>query len=270
MEWETSLRKIVWHFGVVTTVPFVNDSVSGNIVRIRDVIDQRRLWPPPVRVPAKPVLGEAASSSGPAASSSGPAASASGLAASASGGIAAGDGLEMWEDDADPLDVLDLCEEDELEEFGDTLATEAETVAELLALEAAAQKSKKKIPDPPVPPEADGAAGAAVADTVAVVDTVEDKLARVETKGANIRLDGDVIGKITYMIQWDPPSISCQCSKHSPCSITANILKVEPDVMKRWLVEGLSLDSAEEHRTNRPDLTYSKRLLLGKSLKGPK
>ena len=77
-----------------------------------------------------------------------------------------------------------------------------------------------------------------------------------------------VIGRITYMVQWKPPSVGVQCfhEGHVGCSLTGNI-PVEAygiegpteDSLMEWVCDGILHDDADSHRAARPPHTHEKR-----------
>ena len=66
------------------------------------------------------------------------------------------------------------------------------------------------------------------------------------------------IGYITYMLQWQPVSISCKCYRHKPevCVVTGDILQVSRDALMSWLANADCYDTAQQHMLVAPEGVY--------------
>ena len=77
-----------------------------------------------------------------------------------------------------------------------------------------------------------------------------------------VTLRGTKIGRLSYMLQWEPISTSCNCSLHPGCSVTGDIRLVNVDELLGWLVAAPLYSDASAHCDIkvRPANTYNKRL----------
>lgn len=66
--------------------------------------------------------------------------------------------------------------------------------------------------------------------------------------------DNVLVGKVTYMVQWDPPSMSMKYrhKDHTKCYLTADVSDEGRDALKLWLQMANSCENAYDHKACRP------------------
>jgi hypothetical protein len=70
---------------------------------------------------------------------------------------------------------------------------------------------------------------------------------------------GHYMGRISYLLQWDPISIAAFCCRHDDCNITGPLGELQEGDVSNWLFDGGSYASSAEHVAARPAGAFNKR-----------
>lgn len=68
-----------------------------------------------------------------------------------------------------------------------------------------------------------------------------------------------LLGRISYLLQWDPISVSAMCSIHHDCNITGPLGTFTEDQVSVWLEAGPRFDTANDHMNSKPETAFNKR-----------
>ena len=86
-----------------------------------------------------------------------------------------------------------------------------------------------------------------------------NRIRRLREQAVEYRMDrdkvvvtatGQVVGRISLLMAWTPPSVSAKCSKHWQCSVTADLSQVHE--ICQWLANGSLYSTAVEHWHHKP------------------
>ncbi len=72
-------------------------------------------------------------------------------------------------------------------------------------------------------------------------------------------LGNTICGRISYLLNWQPISISGACAVHVQCGITGDMDLLSEDDVINWLFEGPAHGTSEEHLRRAPEHANRKR-----------
>ena len=89
-----------------------------------------------------------------------------------------------------------------------------------------------------------------------------DPHALVRKEGNNVFKGVTRVGKISFLVHWQPPAMVAQCALHgdSCCASTPLVDGADEDALVSWLADGLSYRNGEEHMALAPEKCYNRRL----------
>ena len=76
--------------------------------------------------------------------------------------------------------------------------------------------------------------------------------------GNSFYLGGTLMGTISYLMHWAPPSFSAKCRVHDNCVCTAHMDRVPEPLLEKWLMEASQYPTAEAHLMSKPEGSYNR------------
>lgn len=77
--------------------------------------------------------------------------------------------------------------------------------------------------------------------------------------GNTLYIAGKPVGSISYLLHWEPASLSARCKIHEKCICTGDINRISEDDLEEWLYQGQRYSTSEAHLQVKPEGCYNTR-----------